>query len=90
MILKNGLRMKKIAFLSKEFKSKRSLISKNISFDKEDKETWSTFKMISKLPRECLGAYIISMSSKASDILTVVVFTKRSWNEIMLKNSSFI
>ena len=34
---------KKISFLSKEFKSRRSLISKNISFDKEDSETWSTF-----------------------------------------------
>jgi len=68
----------KIAFLSKEFKSKRPLISKNISFDKEDKETWSTFKMISKLPRECLGAYIISMSSKASDILTVVALQKEA------------
>ena len=68
----------KIAFLSKEFKSKRPLISKDISFDKEDKETWSTFKMISKLPRECLGAYIISMSSKASDILTVVALQKEA------------
>ena len=68
----------KISFLSKEFKSKRPLISKNISFDKEDKETWATFKMISKLPRECLGAYIISMSSKASDILTVMVLQKEA------------
>jgi len=68
----------KISFLAKEFKSKRPLISKDISFDKEDKETWSTFKMISKLPRECLGAYIISMSSKASDILTVVVLQKEA------------
>ena len=69
---------KKISFLSREFKSKRPLISKNISFDKEDKETWSTFKMISKLPKECLGAYIISMSSKASDILTVMVLQKEA------------
>jgi len=68
----------KISFLSREFKSKRPLISKNISFDQEDKETWSTFKMISKLPRECLGAYIISMSSKASDILTVMVLQKEA------------
>jgi len=68
----------KISFLSKEFKSKRPLISKDISFDKENSETWSTFKMISKLPRECLGAYIISMSSKASDILTVVVLQKEA------------
>ena len=68
----------KISFLSKEFKSKRPLVSKDISFDKEDKETWATFKIISKLPRECLGAYIISMSSKASDILTVVVLQKEA------------
>ncbi len=68
----------KISFLSKEFKSKRPLIPKDISFDKEDKETWSTFKMISKLPKECLGAYIISMSSKASDILTVVLLQKEA------------
>ena len=75
----------KISFLSKEFKSKRPLISKDISFDKEDKETWSTFKMISKLPRECLGAYIISMSSKASDILTVVVLQKEAGMKSFLR-----
>ena len=68
----------KISFLSNEFKSKRPLISKNISLDKDDRETWSTFKMIAKLPRECLGAYIISMSSKASDILTVLVLQKEA------------
>jgi len=42
----------KISFLSKHFKSKRSLIPKNIVLDKEDKEVWSTFQMISKLPEE--------------------------------------
>jgi len=68
----------KISFLSSEFKSRRPLISKNISLDKDDRETWSTFKMIAKLPRECLGAYIISMSSKASDILTVLVLQKEA------------
>jgi phosphoenolpyruvate carboxylase len=68
----------KISFLSKEFKSKRPLVSKNIKFDKEDKETWSTFKMLSKLPRECLGAYVISMASNVSDILTVMVLQKEA------------
>ena len=34
--------------------------------------------MIAKLPRECLGAYIISMSSKASDILAVLVLQKEA------------
>jgi len=68
----------KISFLSREFKSKRSLISKDISFDKDDKETWSTFKMISKLPKECLGAYIISMASNVSDILAVMFLQKEA------------
>ena len=68
----------KISFLSKEFNSKRPLVSKNMKFDKEDKETWLTFKMLSKLPRECLGAYVISMASNVSDILTVMVLQKKA------------
>jgi len=66
-------------FLSKEFNSKRPLISKAMKFDKDDNETWATFKMISKLPKECMGAYIISMASKVSDILTVLVLQKKIW-----------
>ena len=34
--------------------------------------------MIAKLPRECLEAYIISMTSNASDILTVMVLQKEA------------
>ena len=69
---------KKNYFLSKEFKSMRPLISKAMKFDQEDTETWATFKMISKLPNECMGAYIISMASKVSDILTVLVLQKKA------------
>ena len=63
-------------FLSNEFNSKRPLISNVMKFDKEDRETWATFKMISKLPKECMGAYVISMASRVSDILTVLVLQK--------------
>ncbi len=49
-----------------------------MKFDKEDKETWLTFKMLSELPRECLGAYVISMTSNVSDILTVMVLQKKA------------
>ena len=69
---------KKIAFLSKEYQSKRPLIPQNISLDKEDKEVWSTFQMIAKTPKECLGAYIISMASNVSDILAVMVLQKEA------------
>jgi len=68
----------KISFLSKTYRSKRPLITRNISLDKEDNEVWSTFKMIAKLPRECLGAYIISMASNVSDILSVMVLQKEA------------
>ena len=68
----------KILFLTKEYKSKRPLIPTSISLDKEDKETWVTFKMISESPRECLGAYVISMASNVSDILAVLLLQKEA------------
>jgi len=68
----------KIKFLSKEHKSKRPLIPQNISLNKEDKETWETFKMISVSSKECLGAYVISMCSKVSDILAVMLLQKEA------------
>ena len=76
---------KKIYFLSKQLKSKRKLISKNITLNKEDNETWSTFKLISKLPRECLGAYVISMASNVSDILTVMLLQKEAGVKYFLR-----
>ena len=68
----------KILFLTKEYKSKRPLIPTSISLDKEDKETWMTFKMISESSRECLGAYVISMASNVSDILAVLLLQKEA------------
>ena len=69
---------KKISFLSKEYQSKRPLIPQSIKLDNEDKEVWSTFKMIAKLPQECLGAYVVSMASNVSDILSVMVLQKEA------------
>tara|TARA_Y100001970_G_scaffold75751_1_gene95992 strand:- start:1534 stop:4251 length:2718 start_codon:yes stop_codon:yes gene_type:complete len=68
----------KIKFLIKSLKAKRLLIKKNIYSNKEDKETWETFKLISEIPKECLGAYVISMTSSASDILTVMLLQKEA------------
>jgi phosphoenolpyruvate carboxylase len=75
----------KIYFLSKQFKSKHKLISKNITLNKEDNETWSTFKLLSKLPKECLGAYVISMASNVSDILTVMLLQKEAGVKYFLR-----
>ena len=68
----------KIQFLSKEYKSRRPLIPQNIKLDADDRETWTTFKMISESPRECLGAYVISMASNVSDILVVMLLQKEA------------
>jgi len=67
-----------IQFLSKEYKSRRPLIPQNIKLDADDRETWTTFKMISESPRECLGAYVISMASNVSDILVVMLLQKEA------------
>ena len=69
---------KKISFLSKNFLSKKSLMSRKIRLDKEDQEVWSTFKMIAKMPTECLGAYIVSMASNVSDVLVVMLLQKEA------------
>ena len=68
----------KIIFLKKEFLSKRPLIPIDINLRKEDKETWETFKMISSVSAECIGAYVISMCSSVSDILAVLLLQKEA------------
>src|SRR6056300_1325276 len=53
--------------------------------DKENKEVWNTFKQISKEPAQCLGAYVISMTSKASDILSVYFLQKQAQTTNLLR-----
>ena len=67
----------KIKFLSKKLKDKNFI--NNFDFkNKENKEVWSTFKNLAKQPEECLGAYVISMTSSASDILSVLLLQKEA------------
>ena len=62
---------KKIKYLISEMKKNKKNF-KNFNFkNKENKEVWSTFKILADEPSECLGAYVISMTSAASDILEV-------------------
>ncbi len=69
---------KKINFLVNQIKKKRNLFS-NFKFkNKENNEVWSTFKTVSKQPDECLGAYVISMTSSISDIITVSFLQKEA------------
>tara|TARA_Y100000590_G_scaffold470729_1_gene668883 strand:- start:18976 stop:21666 length:2691 start_codon:yes stop_codon:yes gene_type:complete len=69
---------KKINFLSKQLQNNKRII-KNFKFkNKENLEVWSTFKILAHQPEECLGAYVISMTSYSSDLLTVYLLQKES------------
>ncbi len=68
----------KIKFLKKLIISKRKRINKFQFKNKENKEVWSTFKILANEPSECLGAYVISMTTSASDILSVSFLQKEA------------
>ena len=68
----------KIYFLKKLLMSKKKYINKFGFRNKENKEVWSTFKVLANEPPETLGAYVISMTTSASDILTVYLLQKEA------------
>ena len=78
---KNFLKMsekEKIHFLKLQILSKKNDIN-NFQFkNKENKEVWSTFRTLADEPQECLGAYVISMTTSASDILSVSFLQKEA------------
>ena len=68
----------KLNFFKSTLTSKKNLIN-NLKFrNKENKEVWSTFNILSDEPKECLGAYVISMTTSASDILSVSFLQKEA------------
>jgi phosphoenolpyruvate carboxylase len=70
--------LEKINFLKSAIKSKKNIINNFVFRNKENKEVWSTFKILSQEPAECLGAYVISMTTSASDILSVSFLQKEA------------
>ena len=68
----------KIDFLKSKLNSKKNIINKFQFKNKENKEVWATFNLLSNEPSECLGAYVISMTSSASDILSVSFLQKEA------------
>ncbi len=68
----------KINILKSLILSKKNIIN-NFNFKKkENKEVWSTFQALSEQPAECLGAYVISMTTSASDILSISFLQKEA------------
>lgn len=66
----------KIAFLCEELEQRRPLIPPDLECTAETREVLDTFLMLAKIRTESLGAYVISMSRRASDVLLVHLFQK--------------
>lgn len=54
----------------------RSLISTDLFSEVSIKDTLQTFQLIAKLPRDSLGCYVISMASRPSDVLAVLLLQR--------------
>ena len=69
---------KKVDLLKSLILSKKNIINKLNFNNKENKEVWSTFQALAEEPTECLGAYVISMTTSASDILSISFLQKEA------------
>ena len=69
---------KRYSFLISELDNLRPLIPRSVQFSAKTQEILDTFAILSKLPRDSFGAYVISMSRQASDVLLVELFQRES------------
>jgi len=80
----------KLQFLQAELAGKRPLFRttdlNNLGFDESVVKTLETFRMLSSLEHESLGAYVISQAQTASDVLAVMLLQKQFGMEAEKKN----
>lgn len=62
---------RRLEFLTTELRSHRPLIPTGFTGSEDVNAVLDTFRVLADIPRECLGAYVISMASEASDVLAV-------------------
>lgn len=66
----------RLDFLTRELCGRRPLIPDAFTGSEDVADVLETFRALADIPRECLGAYIISMASEASDVLAVVLLQR--------------
>ncbi len=62
---------RRVDFLVGELSASRPLVPADFSPAPDDADVIDTFRMIARIPHESLGAYVITMTHQASDILAV-------------------
>ncbi|HEX8617413.1 MAG TPA: phosphoenolpyruvate carboxylase, partial [Thermoanaerobaculia bacterium] len=65
-------------FLLRELASPRPLIPRELTLDDDAREDLNTFRAIAQIPRDSLGAYVITMASNPSDVLAVALLQKEA------------
>jgi len=68
----------KQAFLLRELTGKRPLIPSNWQASNDVAEVVNTCRLIATQPAQALGSYVISMASKPSDVLAVLLLLKET------------
>ncbi|KAL4853378.1 Phosphoenolpyruvate carboxylase 2 [Chlorella vulgaris] len=69
---------KRLAFLSEELGGRRPLIPPAMPFSPDCKEVMETLKVAAVLGRQCLSAYVISMATRASDVMAVELLQREA------------
>jgi phosphoenolpyruvate carboxylase len=65
-------------FLLRELVSRRPLLPRDLELDDEGREDLATFRAIAAIPRQSLGAYVITMARSASDVLAVALLQREA------------
>ena len=68
----------RVAFLVRELASRRPLVPPDLDAAPEVRDVLDTFRMIARAPAGSLGAYVITMSRSASDVLVVELLQKEA------------
>ncbi len=71
----------RIAFLEKELDNPRPLIPWDADFTDESRDVLETLRMAARIGEESLGAYVISMAERASDVLAVDLLIREAFGE---------
>ncbi len=66
------------AFLLQELQGRRPLVPADLAASPEVREVLETFRTAAALPPDALGAYVISMATRPSDVLAVELLQKEA------------
>jgi len=65
-------------FLIRQLEGRRPLIPRDLEADASVQDVLDTFRMLARIPADSLGAYIITLASKASDVLAVELLKREA------------